>query len=207
MEPEAESRLEKDCMDNQRWRSRCPEKRHDHSNKQPEPRSRRCIPVEFTHPTPCGLLGEYNALTRPGVSSQGDRLQSGMDLVSSMLTEIHTWFVDNLKSTTATILAPSSDTPNETELSKSEGTHFEIFEPSGGTSVLICPRASLAQEVTQGFSSASPTVRHLFSCHCPSSGTDLANHRSTVGAYGRKILVSSTKISGWQTNIRRSVLA
>lgn len=105
-----------------------------------------------------------------------------------MLTEIHKWFVDNLKSATAVALAPATSMPVGRQAAPFTDLHFELYEHSGQDSKLICPRASLSQKVTGAYSSTSLKNSRLFNCDCTFSVGDLGNHRQAVEAYGCKLL-------------------
>ncbi|KAJ3526897.1 hypothetical protein NM208_g10968 [Fusarium decemcellulare] len=130
------------------------------------------------------------------VTSHTDRLQSDMDRVSVMLTEIHEWFVENLKSTTESASALATCTLDQTMAAPSDGVYFQLFVQSGQNSTLICPRASLSQKVSGAHYSKSLERSQLFSCHCHNSSTDSADHRSTVELYGLSPLSFIVRIAG-----------
>ncbi|KAF5010899.1 hypothetical protein FDECE_2967 [Fusarium decemcellulare] len=123
-------------------------------------------------------------------------LGSDMDRVSVMLTEIHEWFVENLKSTTESASALATRTPDQTMAAPSDGLYFQLFVQSGQNSTLICPRASLSQKVSGAHYSKSLERSQLFSCHCPNSSTNPADHRSTVELYGLSPLSFIVRIAG-----------
>lgn len=115
-----------------------------------------------------------------------------------MLTEIHEWFVLNLKNSsnspaaTAAAAAAAAEVGGLGEVDIMEEGYaspvtelaFELHEQSGQSLKLICPRASLSQKASGAYYSTSLKTNQLFSCGCPRSGPDATNHRSTVEAYG-----------------------
>jgi hypothetical protein len=105
-----------------------------------------------------------------------------------MLTEIHKWFVDNLKSTTAVALVPATSMSVESQAAPFADLHFELYEHSRQDPKLICPRASLSQQVAGTYSSTSLKNSQLFNCDCTFSTGDSGNHRQVVEAYGCKLL-------------------
>lgn len=105
-----------------------------------------------------------------------------------MLTKIHKWFVDNLKSTTAVALVSATLMPVESQAAPFTDLYFELYEHSGQDSKLICPRASLSQKVAGAYSSTSLKNSQLFNCDCTFSTGDSGNHRQAVEAYGCKLL-------------------
>ncbi|KAL4728687.1 hypothetical protein ACLX1H_003086 [Fusarium chlamydosporum] len=130
------------------------------------------------------------------VTSQTDRLQNDIDRVSVMLTDIHKWFVDNLKDTTELASAIANGTPNEATAAPSDCLSFQLFAQSGQMCILICPQASLSQKVSGAYYSKSLQSSQLFGCRCPDSGTDSANHQSAVEVYGLSPLSFAVRIAG-----------
>ncbi|EXL65952.1 hypothetical protein FOPG_17853 [Fusarium oxysporum f. sp. conglutinans race 2 54008] len=130
------------------------------------------------------------------VTSHTDRLQSDMNRVSVMLTEIHDWFVENLKSTTESASALATCTPNETSAGPSDGIYFQLFVQSKQNSTLICPRASLSQNVSGVYYSKSLESSQLFSCGCPDSSTNSTVHQSAVELYELSPLSFIVRIAG-----------
>lgn len=120
------------------------------------------------------------------ISSQTNRLQDGMDHISTMLTDIHTWFVDNLKATAAVALVTTTSIPVDTQAAPLADLHFELYEHSGHDSKQICPRASLHGKSIGNFSSTSLKNSQLFNCGCTFPTGDSSNHKPAVEAYGCK---------------------
>jgi len=122
------------------------------------------------------------------LSSQADRIQNDMDHVSAMITEIHKWFVDNLRSATAVGLNPTISMPVTSQATPFETLRFELYEHSGQDSQLICPQTSLNQKVTRVYSGTTLRNSQMFNCNCSLSTGDLGNHRPAVEAYRCELL-------------------
>ncbi|KAH7152709.1 hypothetical protein EDB81DRAFT_945677 [Dactylonectria macrodidyma] len=130
------------------------------------------------------------------VTTQTDRLQNDVDRVSVMLTEIHELFVDNLKNTTTSLPALATSAPNEAIVAPSSSLFFQLFTQSGRNETLICAQASLNQKLSGAYYSRSLESSQLFSCRCPDSSLDSANHRSSVEAYELSPLSFAARIAG-----------
>ncbi|KAH7064339.1 hypothetical protein BKA63DRAFT_171375 [Paraphoma chrysanthemicola] len=130
------------------------------------------------------------------INSKANRLQDGMDHISTMLTDIHTWFADNLKDTAAVTLVTTTSTPVDTPAAPLTDLHFTLYEHSGHESKQICPRASLHGKSIGSFSSTSLKISQLFNCGCTFSTSDPNNHKAAVEAYGLSPLSFPTRIAG-----------
>ncbi|KAH7141445.1 hypothetical protein B0J13DRAFT_676394 [Dactylonectria estremocensis] len=129
-------------------------------------------------------------------TTQTDRLRNDVDKVSVMLTEIHEWFVDNLKNTTASATPLTVSSPNETVKPPSDNLFFQLFAQSGQNSTFICPQASLGQKISGAYYSKSLESSQLFSCHCPDSSPNSVNHQSSVELYELSPLSFAVRIAG-----------
>ncbi|KAL3958661.1 hypothetical protein ACCO45_006823 [Purpureocillium lilacinum] len=157
------------------------------------------------------------------VNSQADRLQTDMDHISTMLGDIHEWYVENLKgrpgapgvvggvanaptfglNATATFGAvgtPGAAAPNAGAADEGHAVappkplYFELHEQTGQKSKELCPKASLSQKVSGAYYSSSLRNNQLFNCGCPNSTEDA--HRSAVEAYGLSPLSFAARIAG-----------
>ncbi|KAH7075141.1 hypothetical protein FB567DRAFT_583528 [Paraphoma chrysanthemicola] len=130
------------------------------------------------------------------INSQANRLQDGMDHISTMLTDIHAWFAENLKNTAAVALVTTTSIPVDTHVAPLAELHFTLYEHSGLDSKLLCPRASLHGKSLGTFSSSSLKNSQLFNCGCAFPTGNPNNHKAVVEAYGLSPLSFPTRIAG-----------
>ncbi|UNI23381.1 hypothetical protein JDV02_009205 [Purpureocillium takamizusanense] len=142
------------------------------------------------------------------VNSQADRLQTDMDHISTMLGDIHEWYVENLKGKAGApgVLGGVANAPtfglNSTATfgvvagqdaivadagqaaAPPKPLYFELHEQTGQKSKELCLKASLSNKVSGAYYSSSLRNNQLFTCGCSNSSEDA--HRSAVEAYGCK---------------------
>ncbi|KYK56758.1 hypothetical protein DCS_03764 [Drechmeria coniospora] len=143
------------------------------------------------------------------INSQADRLQTDMDHISTMLGDIHEWFVENLKGKAATALASTFGVQDPSVVgaavvvpgsgedqssSASKPLYFELHAQSGQSSNVICEKASLTEKVSRAYYSSSLRNHQLFSCNCSSFADNV--HRSSVEGYGVSPLSFAARIAG-----------
>jgi hypothetical protein len=126
-------------------------------------------------------------------SSQTKRVENQVDQVTTMLEEIHEWFVDNLKDTTSPSrpLAQDTQDPEPGPIAPSQDFNFELLADTGrgeGPEV-ICRHAALHPKWK--FNNSEATPRHLFTCKCNDNRQDCdwQSHQTRVAAYACKLNV------------------
>src|SRR4051812_7959727 len=103
-------------------------------------------------------------------SSQTSRLEDRVEAVSTMLSEIHKWFVENLKekvlSTQAVVEA------RQAKDLASEIMTFQVYLEADQVRTLLCNHASLHakwnQKLPGGVAGTIATSEHLLTCCCVS---------------------------------------
>ncbi|KAJ6442852.1 26S proteasome regulatory subunit rpn11 [Purpureocillium lavendulum] len=157
------------------------------------------------------------------VNSQADRLQTDMDHISTMIGDIHEWYVDNLKgragagtgapggaaggvanaptfgvaaaATFGTVATPGGPAAGEGQAAAPpKPLYFELHEQTGQRSKELCLKVSLSQKVSGAYYSSSLRNNQLFTCGCPKAAEDA--HRSAVEAYGLSPLSFAARIAG-----------
>jgi hypothetical protein len=121
-------------------------------------------------------------------SSQTSRLEDHVNKVSTMLREIHEWFVDNLKE--ATFSNREVVSVSQTQNPPLQDLSFELYIKTDQGLRLLCDHTSLYpkwNEKPSGGAAGSMTASdHLFICSCPdvAQNNDVAPHHENLAAYG-----------------------
>ncbi|EPE34329.1 hypothetical protein GLAREA_10023 [Glarea lozoyensis ATCC 20868] len=129
-------------------------------------------------------------------NSQTVRLEDNLEKVSTMLREIHVWFVENLKETT-------SPTQREVSISQvqnlpSRDPRFELYVEADQGLILLCNCASLHPKWNERPSDNIQVSENLFKCCCPNVDphNDMPPHQEKLATYGLSPLSFPLKLMG-----------
>jgi hypothetical protein len=128
------------------------------------------------------------------VSAQVSRVEVSVEQASTMLKEIHEWFVENLRTGTPSRNHQATTTTiQQTETTPLRDVTFELYlnTGTGQTPSLICHHASLSS--SWSIKTSENTQTKVFECRCNTTDQERREgpHADTVAAYASESASSS----------------
>lgn len=120
------------------------------------------------------------------ISAQVSRVEVGVEQASTMLKEIHEWFLENLKNgTPARDYQATTTTIPQAETTPLRDVTFELYlnASTGQTPTLICDQVSLSSSYS--IKTSEDTQTKVFECRCNTTDQERRKgpHADTVAAY------------------------
>lgn len=138
------------------------------------------------------LLGVIN-------NCQGNRLEDQISQVTTMLREIHTWFVENLKDKPTGPRHEQGSSLDLNQVARQADLQFELYKERPSGIELVCSRASLHSAWNEkGFGTGTTDIacsKTLFQCHCADQSV---THAADVGAFRLSHLSFTLRLTGEQ---------
>jgi len=98
-----------------------------------------------------------------------------------MLTEMHTWFTENLLQGSSTAI----QSPAQEQSAAAPEPEFELHVDAGAAYRLVCSHATISSGSLLSVEDYE-THRALFECRCPIINTGGSSHRDEVSGFARK---------------------